>query len=616
MNKKFDETVAVSRADLASRRRREPLTLVLSHSEGTTVVDMRTTDDLVIGRMAPADLLIPDDTLSRRHTRIRVDGTDVLLEDLSSKNGTFVNGERITGSQRVRTTDQILLGGVTALLSRRPAATIDARGFLPHDTFTFLVQEEVMRARAFSRPFALVLVRVTDGGHVARLASDLGRVVRPVDRLAVFSDDTLEIFMPEATPKDATTTAEKILELALALGIPTRGIVAPYPAAATTVDALFARASEALAQVTSAEPLVVIGPQTAESAPAKSGGVLLAGAKINELFAGMKRVAEANASVLVRGETGTGKEVVARALHEQGPRRRGPMVSVNCGAIQDTLLLSTLFGHVKGAFTGADKDRAGVFEAGKGGTVFLDEIGELPLQEQAKLLRILETKKVTRLGTTTEIDVDFRVVAATHRDLEAMVADGRFREDLFFRLNVLSVDIPPLRERKDEIAVLARHFVEKAAQESRRAMLPIASDAMAALLSYTWPGNVRELRNTLERAVVIAKGHEITLADLPDRVRRLVIAEPVTGDAPVSTRAAPTTSRSLAPVVVEAAVGDFREVVRDYERRVLMEALARADGVQTKAALLLGLPLRTFVHKMKGLGIKRARAGYVVDGAR
>jgi DNA-binding NtrC family response regulator len=309
---------------------------------------------------------------------------------------------------------------------------------------------------------------------------------------------------------------------------------------------------------------------------------------MKQVMESAERLAHSQITVLVLGETGSGKEVVARAIHEAGPRKKKPLRTINCGALPGSLIESVLFGHEQGAFTGADKPVAGIFEQGSGGTVLLDEIGELSPSAQAALLRVLETKQVTRIGGTKEIAVDVRVVAATHRDLEAMVASGEFRGDLWYRLNSVTLKIPPLRERVDEIRPLAERFLKEATKHARSNVKSIDPQALAALEAYNWPGNVRELRNVIERAVVLAEGKSIELQDLPERVRR--------------------DRRELESVhlpALGALPSDYREHVRKFEIDLILKALHKHAGNQTEAAKALNLPLRTLVHKMKTYGIKK-----------
>ena len=324
---------------------------------------------------------------------------------------------------------------------------------------------------------------------------------------------------------------------------------------------------------------------------------------MRELIERVPLIAASTASVLLHGETGSGKEVLARMLHEGSPRR-GRMVRVNCGAIPAQLVEATLFGHEKGAFTGAAQQRKGVFEDAGGGTVFLDEIGELPLSAQAALLRVLDAKTVTRVGANREIPVDVRVVSATHRDLEAMAREGTFREDLFYRLATVILRIPPLRARRDEIEPLALRFLSEAAAANGRRVRTIAPDALERLERYAWPGNIRELKNSIEHAAVFARGDRVELGDLPERVREpSEQAEPAGNILPGEDHVA---GRKL-PELPAGGRSAVRGRLSEYEAQLIRDALEAEDWSRSKAAERLGLPVRTLSYRMKVLGITRDR---------
>jgi transcriptional regulator with GAF, ATPase, and Fis domain len=305
--------------------------------------------------------------------------------------------------------------------------------------------------------------------------------------------------------------------------------------------------------------------------------------------------------VLLQGETGSGKEVVARAIHERSARRNQPLIFVNCGAIPSQLVESTLFGHEKGAFTGATSQSQGVFESAAGGTVLLDEIGELPAGAQAALLRVLETKRIVRVGSAREVAVDVRVVAATHRDLEAMCESGGFRLDLLYRLNAMTLVVPPLRARRQDVAALARRFLDHANEANGRTIRGFEPEVVELLEAYPWPGNVRELKNAIERAVVVARDATISISDLPDRIRGAVDGR----------SARPTTAidSPARPEPAQTADAPFRDAVQRFETQLILDALKQTSGSQTAAARLLQMPLRTFIHKMNSYGIKKLGYG-------
>ncbi len=303
-------------------------------------------------------------------------------------------------------------------------------------------------------------------------------------------------------------------------------------------------------------------------------------ASMERVFETVRQAAASRSTILVTGESGTGKELVAKALHRLSPRAAGPFITVHSGALPPDLLESNLFGHVRGSFTGAVADKKGLFKAADGGTIFFDEIGTVPIDTQAKLLRVLQEREFTPVGAVEPIHSDVRVIAATNADLTKAVAEGRFREDLFYRLCVITVNLPPLRERKDDVPLLVETLLARAATENGRAVPSVTPAAMKALLDHDWPGNVRELENVLERALVLGHG-VIDLDQLPDAVRRSV------------PRAAAFPAEGL----------NFKDAVGAYERALLAAALARANGVQKRAAELLGLKPTTLNEMLKRHGM-------------
>ena len=310
------------------------------------------------------------------------------------------------------------------------------------------------------------------------------------------------------------------------------------------------------------------------------------GPTMRKVFETVQKVAETDLTVLVRGESGTGKELVAQALHHRSPRSKRPFVAVNCAAISRELVESELFGHEKGAFTGADARRAGRFEAADGGTIFLDEIGDMAPETQAKALRVLQERAFERVGGTKPLAVDVRVVAATHRDLEAEVKQGRFREDLYYRLRVVELEIPPLRERLEDLPLLVSRFLEQVAERLGRETKPISEAAMARLARYPWPGNVRELRNVVEQAAVMSSGDEIAEEDL-----RLDAGGGIPGKAPSPEHAATfTDAKKLA--------------VEGFEREYLLRALRRNGGNISRTAEAIGMVRQSLQQKIRELDLR------------
>jgi two-component system response regulator PilR (NtrC family) len=310
---------------------------------------------------------------------------------------------------------------------------------------------------------------------------------------------------------------------------------------------------------------------------------------MQRVFDTIKKTAPGRASVLLVGESGTGKELAARALHELSQRADRPFVAVNCGAIPETLLESELFGHVKGSFTGAHADKQGLFEAAHSGTLLLDEVAELPVAMQVKLLRVLQERKVKPVGGVVEREVDVRIVAATNRDLETEVEKGTFRQDLFYRLDVIRIRLPPLRERREDLPLLVDHFLRKFSAEHGCKVAGVDPEAMQALMAYHFPGNVRELENLIERAVILATGDRLALDAFPS-LGRLSAAAP---------------SLTNAPLVPESGL-DLERVVEDFERSIIISALERTGGNRTEAARLLGVSFRSLRYRLSKLGITGA----------
>jgi two-component system, NtrC family, response regulator AtoC len=306
--------------------------------------------------------------------------------------------------------------------------------------------------------------------------------------------------------------------------------------------------------------------------------ILAKSATMQQIFRTIAKIADYKTTVLITGESGTGKELVARAIHSRSSRRGGPFIAVNCGAIPENLLESELFGHKRGAFTDAVSDRRGLFEDATGGTLFLDEIGELPLALQVKLLRVLQDETIRRLGETRDIQVDVRIVAATHRNVEAETKAGRFREDLYYRLNVLPIHVPPLRERREDIPLLIDHFVQRNNARLGTSVLGLDGEARRLLFEYAWPGNVRELENTIERALVLAEGDKIGPSDLPERIRD-----------------------AQDPVQMQLASGELsvKKTARIIEEILIRRALQKTRGNRTRAAEFLEISHRALLYKIK-----------------
>ncbi len=335
-------------------------------------------------------------------------------------------------------------------------------------------------------------------------------------------------------------------------------------------------------------------------------GIIGTSSQMVGLYELIAKVAPLTSTVLITGESGTGKELVARAIHDSGPRSAKPFLAINCGAIPEALLESELFGHVKGSFTGAVAHKAGLFEVANGGTVFLDEIADMPLTLQVKILRVLQDKIFRRVGGTEDIKVDVRVIAASNKDIQAAVASGRFREDLFYRLNVIPLLLPPLRERRGDIALLVKEFLARYGGSSHKEEVTVAPEALQLLEQYEWPGNIRELENVIERAVALG-GSRITAESLPDQVRE---RRPTQVGAPY-----------MAPVLREPSLPsaeggvDLDGALAEIEKRLILDALQKSGGVQKRAAEILRITFRSFRHRLKKYGLSPHKVGARGEGA-
>ena len=542
---------------------------VVLHIEGeqrSRVLDLPDGVDVTFGRSRGATVTVESEKVSRMHARVRRTGDLIEVEDLGSRNGTRVNGDKIEGIVRVTNGDEIAIGsilavvGMTSGLRRSSPVADDARG-------EARLVSEVDRSVRYHRPLTLGLIRCANDAVVDAMA----RSLRPMDLMAEDAADDYLVILPELNRIDGETAMERLLDFARGAGLTVKSAVASCPEDGTSVETLIGAVRQSLRTGRNSRELV--------SAPERNEHIVLDPA-MKRVFGLVDRIADSAMTILILGETGVGKEGVAEAIHGKSSRRDKPLIKLNCAALPETLLESELFGYEKGAFTGADKRKVGFFEAADGGTLFLDEIGEMPLALQAKLLRVLERKVITRVGGTAEIATDARVVAATHRDLEAEVRAGRFRQDLLYRIGGFTIVVPPLRDRGSEILPLAAHFARLTAQEQGRPAPTLADDAREALAGYTWPGNVRELKNAIERALVLC-GEAITAADLPDKLR----------DA----------RQRVAPVTPAA---DMRGHLAEVERAAIVTALEAEDQNQTRAARRLGLSRRALIYKMEKYGLK------------
>ncbi|MCY1017007.1 sigma 54-interacting transcriptional regulator [Pyxidicoccus sp. MSG2] len=551
---------------------------------------------VLVGRDEQADLRLRDDSVSRRHARILLTDDGARVVDLGSHNGTSINGRPVDSAQPVLSGDVLSFGAVVAVVRARTRPT-PARRALEAERLMGQLREEVERALRYSRPLTMLVLALPDAGTAGReaveavLATDAG----PAEAAGWLDATHLLWVLPEVSGEPGEEGLGERVEALLGACPQARLGLAACPADGCDVESLVAAARTAAqtaapgawASADEGITRIALGERT----------VLVADPAMGQLYALLRRLAASELPVLVCGETGVGKENAAFAVHHWSPRSAGPFIAVNCAALPEALVESELFGHERGAFTGATTTRTGLLESAQGGTVFLDEVGELPPSAQSKLLRALEVRRITRVGDVRERPIDIRVVAATHRDLEAEVAAGRFREDLYFRLGAATVLLPPLRERPREVPMLARDFLARACRALGRGELELAAGTLLALARHGWPGNVRELRNLMDYVAAAVTGDVVEPHHLPARMlgRGAASTAAPPQPAPSATPVAETSRESRVPLAQE---------IRELERRRMQEALDEAEGVQTRAAASIGMPIRTFSFKLKQLGLQ------------
>ena len=442
--------------------------------------------NVTLGRSGKCEIVIDNNSISRFHARIDIDD-DLTIEDLGSANGTMLGDERLVVGEPTPfgIGDALTLGSVTVVV-QKSTAQARAKRIWPHGYFEGRIEEECMRSERARTEFAVVRL-IGDTANIKVMEDALASAMRGIDVIGNYAPGDYEILMTDSSRVIAERTVGRLIEQLVSRGVTMRAGIAMYPADGRTADELISHAGSHHRR----------GAKRTDPPPLVGGGM-------GRLEALTRRVAASPISVLILGETGAGKEVLAGQIHRLSPRANKPFLALNCASLSETLLESELFGHERGAFTGADRAHVGVFEAAHGGTIFLDEIGELGPTIQATLLGVLERRKLKRLGSRSELAVDVRVVAATHRDLRAEVNRGTFRLDLFYRLAVVTLSIPALRERPDDIPLLVEHFLRDAGWDKPIAAL-ISPQAMEALQRLHFGGNVRELRNLVDAAVAMGE---------------------------------------------------------------------------------------------------------------
>jgi two-component system response regulator AtoC len=586
--------------------REERRYLLVLDGDSSLLYPLPHSGQLLIGRSSGADIQVQDPSVSRQHARISMEEGEAYVVDLESHNGVRINGRRVSGSQLLQSGEVVTLGNVTLVFHRGERA-LPARPILDATALRVRLTEELDRVRSYERAVSVVALELGVASvPLPELVHAASGVLRPMDLVGQVGT-SLMVVLPELEGEEAEAAAQHLLEV-LSPQVPQAqaGLVTA-PQDGLSAEALMA-AAQATALKASPGGCRVSGPDL-HWLQLGERSVLVADPAMVELFKQLRRLAASPIHVAIHGETGAGKENAAWAVHHGSPRASKPFVALNCAALPETLVESELFGYERGAFSGADKPRAGLFERASGGTLFLDEVAELSLSIQAKLLRALEQKCITRLGDTREREVDLRVVAATHRVLADEVKAGRFREDLYYRLSAARVVLPPLRDRPRELPLLAGAFLTEASARAGRPAPHLSAAAMGVLMTHDWPGNVRELKNAMEYVAATCPGPIVEPSHLPDTLHRALSpvsappqAEPAQEVPPPASAVAQERSSSTVQPSAGPARRAFRplaEEVRDLELQRIQEALEATGGVQTKAAQLIGMPLRTFAFKIK-----------------
>jgi DNA-binding NtrC family response regulator len=569
---------------------------------------------ITIGRGADADIRIDDVKASRRHAIVHIGDVheSCAIEDCGSLNSTRLGERTLAARERADfgVGERVTIGATTLILQR---GTRDAPPQRLRDPNAFRTRIDAEHARASRDRTNFGLLRVdldprssvssatgaVDLARKQRLERTFDDCLRAGDVVGTVGPDHYGVLLPATMPEVVEGLAGQLRRELNERGFVHVMHVAFYPRDGESVDDLSMHLEAVFDE------------------PPEPKSVTREGGFERRIAPMIDRIANGEINVLILGETGVGKEVLSRSIHERSHRAKKPLVCLNCAALSESLLESELFGHEKGAFTGATQAKPGLLESAEGGSVFLDEVGEMPLSLQAKLLRVLEQREVLRVGSLRPRPIDVRFIAATNRDLDAEILAGRFRQDLFFRLNGIALSIPPLRERLDELEPLAHAFIEQACARTKRPTTPrLSSVALEAMRAYGWPGNIRELRNVMERAVLLCVGDAITLDVLPPQIAAASSSASYAkaNAGPASPKGGPTRA---APSREEAAAETaFSQLVERIEtgagrpadeRDRVVAALAACNGNQTNAAKLLGVSRRTLISRIEEYDLPRPR---------
>jgi DNA-binding NtrC family response regulator len=522
-----------------------------------------------LGRAVEADVCIDHPSVSREHAVLDIDAMTVT--DLRSRNGTFVGGQRLAPLEPLQLAlgEAIQMGDVTILVHGDRPVTAPVVTPLRDFPLELRLVDEIARAARHGSTFTHARIHVRPA-HTTLARELITGALRSSDVLVEEAPGQLQLLLPALVDERSKQVVARLVALLERGGVPARAGIASYPQDGVTAAQLSAHARRQ----------VDIGP-----------GVPSAFDEVADIIGG---VAESEITVLITGDTGVGKELVAEMIHRMSSRGGKPFARINCAAISEQLLETELFGHARGAFTGAAAMRTGLLESAQGGTVFLDEIGEMSLRLQATLLRVLEERVVRRVGESETRPIDVRIVCATNRQLLSEAEVGRFRADLYYRISGVTIDIPPLRERRDTLEPLARAFAALASAKARRPQPAFSPDALAALHHHTWPGNIRELRNVIERAVLLAGAGAIA----PNHLGLGRESRPTMQMAPITEPI--VARRDSAPVTLTAEIADI-------ERTRIIETLEQCGGNQTRAARILGMSRTTLVARMEAYALRRPR---------
>ena len=530
--------------------------VIVENENGRKTIEIGDGTELAVGRGEECELTLDDTKVSRRHLILRRAGAILTLQDLGSTNGTKLNGMRVGGGERRLVGGDVIRAGRTTFTVAATANT----GVIPQEQGR--MELELERLEEAKLPARLIRIGLPDGASPREMDS----LALALNRVAVVEERGERRFAALVEASDAPA-----LHDALQKAMPSARVSeARYPDDGRTIADLWLAAAQG-------------------DTPYVPRGVCVADPGMVKVFRVAQRVAQTDTTVLITGETGAGKEVLAAQIHRLSQRSPKPYVRLNCASLPENLLSSELFGHERGAFTGADRRKIGYFEAANGGTLLLDEIGELSPSMQVKLLRVLENRTVLRLGGTTEIPVDVRVLCATHRDLPEEVKAGRFREDLYYRVSAFTLKVPPLRERPAEVGMLSELFLRQQAERAGRPAPSLGPEATKLLQRHAWPGNVRELRNAMEHAFVLCDGDVVEPVHLPTTLLEPAPSSNIPGDIPTDRPSSRNVKDRLAAI----------------EHASIMEALDAEGGNQTRAAKRLGMSRRALIYKMEKYGIKK-----------